>query len=89
VQPSIPFIAASEVGSADIVIDLRSLTETPVSPFATALRLEVEALENAQLQFPSGARVVLCCRSGVRAWRAAQALQRQGHDKLALLAIGE
>jgi molybdopterin/thiamine biosynthesis adenylyltransferase/rhodanese-related sulfurtransferase len=89
VQPPVPFIAASEVGSTDIVIDLRSLTETPVSPFATALRLEVEALESAQLQFPSETRVVLCCRSGVRAWRAAQALQRQGHDKLALLAIGE
>jgi sulfur-carrier protein adenylyltransferase/sulfurtransferase len=88
-QPAIPFIGPSEVGSADVIIDLRSLTETPVSPFPTALRLEVEALEKAQLQFPSEARVVLCCRSGVRAWRAAQALQRQGHDKLALLAIGE
>ena len=89
VQPPIPFIAASEVGSTDIVIDLRSLTETPVSPFPTALRLEVEALETAPLQFPSDARVVLCCRSGLRAWRAAQALQRRGHGKLALLAIGE
>jgi rhodanese-related sulfurtransferase len=33
--------------------------------------------------------VVLCCRSGVRAWRAARALQRHGYDNLALLALGE
>ncbi|MBV8146309.1 MAG: HesA/MoeB/ThiF family protein [Gammaproteobacteria bacterium] len=87
--PMIPFIAAAEVERSDVVIDLRSLTETPVSPFESALRIEVEALEKAQLQIPSRARVVLCCRSGVRAWRAAQALRRRGHEKLALIAMGE
>jgi len=87
-QP-IPFIVPAEVGEADIVIDLRSMSETPVSPFPAALRLEVEALEQAQLQFPSEPRIVLCCRSGVRAWRAARALQSQGHRKLALIAMGE
>ena len=87
-QP-IPFITPAEVGRADIVIDLRSVSETPVSPFPTALRVEVEALEQAQLQFPSEPRIVLCCRSGVRAWRAAQALRSQGHEKLALIAMGE
>jgi len=34
-------------------------------------------------------RIVLCCRSGLRAWRAAQALRSQGHANLALLALGE
>ena len=87
-QP-IPFIAPAEVGEADIVIDLRSVSETPVSPFPAALRVEVEALEQAQLQFPSEPRIVLCCRSGARAWRAARALQSQGHLKLALIAMGE
>jgi sulfur-carrier protein adenylyltransferase/sulfurtransferase len=87
--PSIPFIAPAEVESGDVVIDLRSLAETPVSPFGSALRIEVEALEKTRPQFPSGARVVLCCRSGVRAWRAAQALRNQGHDRLALIAMGE
>jgi rhodanese-related sulfurtransferase len=32
---------------------------------------------------------VLCCRSGVRAWRAARALQNQGHANVALIALGE
>jgi len=85
----IPFIAPAEVADNDIVIDLRSATETPVSPFPTALRVDVEALEKAQLQLPAEPRIVLCCRSGLRAWRGAQALRRQGYANLALLALGE
>jgi len=87
-QP-IPFIAPAEVGGTDLVIDLRSTSEAPVSPFPTALRVGVDALESAQLQLPTAPRIVLCCRSGLRAWRAAQALRRQGHANLALLALGE
>ena len=87
-QP-IPFIAPAEVGGTDIVIDLRSASEAPVSPFPTALRVGVEALEKAQVQLPAEPRIVLCCRSGLRAWRAAQALRSQGHANLALLALGE
>jgi len=83
------FIAPSEVGVTDIVIDLRSLTETPQSPFPAALRVGVEALEKAELALPREPRIVLCCRTGVRAWRAARALQRQGHTNVALLAMGE
>jgi molybdopterin/thiamine biosynthesis adenylyltransferase/rhodanese-related sulfurtransferase len=87
-QP-IPFIAPAEVGDTDIVIDLRTLSETPVSPFPAALRVEVETLEKAELQLPNAPRIVLCCRSGVRAWRAAQVLRSQGHANLALIAMGE
>ena len=85
----IPFIASDQVGSADVVIDLRSLTEAPVSPFAAALRLDVDAVESAELRFPLELRIVLCCRTGVRAWRAARALQRRGHENVALIALGE
>jgi sulfur-carrier protein adenylyltransferase/sulfurtransferase len=88
-EPAIPFIAPAEVEEGDVVIDVRSLAETPVSPFPSALRIEVDALERAQLQLPVGPRVVLCCRSGLRAWRAARALRGQGHDRLALIAMGE
>jgi molybdopterin/thiamine biosynthesis adenylyltransferase len=85
----VSFIAPSDVCAADIVIDLRSLAETPVSPFPAALRIGVEDLEKAGAQFPAEPRIVLCCRTGVRAWRAARALQRQGHSNVALLAMGE
>jgi molybdopterin/thiamine biosynthesis adenylyltransferase/rhodanese-related sulfurtransferase len=86
----LPFIAADQVSSADLVIDLRSLTEAPVSPITAALRIEVDAVENgAGAQLPPAPRVVLCCRTGVRAWRAARALQRQGRSNIALIAFGE
>lgn len=86
---NIAFIAPAEVSVADIVIDLRSEAEVPVSPFPTALRVAVEAVERAEMSFPQEPRIVLCCRSGVRAWRAARALQNQGHANVALIALGE
>jgi molybdopterin/thiamine biosynthesis adenylyltransferase/rhodanese-related sulfurtransferase len=87
---AIPFIAAEQVDSADLVIDLRTLTEAPVSPIAAALRLEVDAVEGAAGErLPNAPRVVLCCRTGVRAWRAARALQRRGHTNVALIAFGD
>ena len=79
----------TDLGVHDLVIDLRGVTEAPASPVAGALRLDVETLERAPPRLPHATRVVLCCRSGVRAWRAARALQRHGYDNLALLALGE
>lgn len=84
----IPFIAPGDVASEDIVVDLRGLDEAPVSPLSGALRLKVDEVERAPEQIPEGRRVVLCCRTGVRAWRAARALQRLGHSRLALVAFG-
>ncbi|HYB33733.1 MAG TPA: HesA/MoeB/ThiF family protein [Steroidobacteraceae bacterium] len=83
------FIAPSQVHGDDVVIDLRSLSETPVSPFPTAVRVGVETLESAQVSFPAAARIVLCCRTGLRAWRAGRALQSRGHRNVALIAMGE
>lgn len=85
---AIPFISAVDVSSADIVIDLRSLEEAPISPIAAALRIGVDAVERGEAQLPKERRVVLCCRTGLRAWRAARALQRQGHSNVALVAFG-
>jgi sulfur-carrier protein adenylyltransferase/sulfurtransferase len=83
------FIAPQDVAATDCVIDLRTLSETPVSPFPGALRIEADALAHTPREFPPGARIVLCCRSGVRAWRAARTLQAQGHANVALVALGE
>ena len=87
--PALRFIAPEQVRAADVVVDLRSLTEAPESPLAGALRVLVEDVERAGLPNTSGSRVVLCCRSGIRAWRAAQALRRAGHADLALIALGD
>ena len=87
---AIPFIDPDQVDNNDLVIDLRTLSEAPVSPIAAALRIEVDAMEGtAGEQLPRAARVVLCCRTGVRAWRAARALQRRGHANVALIAFGD
>lgn len=88
-EPLLRFIAPEDVRAADLVIDLRGLTEAPVSPFPGALRVGVEDVEAAGISDRSASRVVLCCRSGIRAWRAAQALQRSGHADLALVALGD
>jgi sulfur-carrier protein adenylyltransferase/sulfurtransferase len=86
---SIPFISTQDIAAGDIVIDLRSLEEAPTSPIPRALRIGVEDVERAETRFPAEPRIVLCCRSGIRAWRAARALQRQGHPDVALVALGE
>jgi rhodanese-related sulfurtransferase len=85
---AIAFIAPGDVAPTDLVIDLRSPEEAPASPFPAAVRIGVEALEHADMTFPGDSRIVLCCRTGVRAWRAARALQRQGHHNVALIALG-
>jgi len=86
---SLPFIAAADVAAGDIVIDLRSLAEAPVSPFPSAIRIDVARIESGEASFPAGPRIVVCCRTGVRAWRAARALQGSGHRNVALVAFGE
>lgn len=94
-EAALPFISADQVAESDVVIDLRSVVEAPVSAFATAIRMDVAALERAetetgsQTRLPPEARIVLCCRSGVRAWRAARVLQSRGHMNVALVALGE
>jgi molybdopterin/thiamine biosynthesis adenylyltransferase/rhodanese-related sulfurtransferase len=88
-EPALRFIAPQTVRAEDLVIDLRSLEEAPRSPFRSALRLAVEQIERGAVRPEREERVVLCCRSGVRAWRAAAALRRQGHEHLALIALGD
>ncbi len=87
--PALRFIAPQEVRAADLVVDLRSLAEAPSSPFPSALRIGVEHIEKDGIADRSAARVVLCCRSGIRAWRAARALQQAGRTDLALIALGD
>lgn len=86
---ALAFIAPRDVTAADLVIDLRTLGEAAVSPFPQALRIDVETLEHAPPPLPPAPRLVLCCRSGLRAWRAARALQSRGHANVALIALGE
>ncbi len=84
-----PFIAASAVNNDDVVVDLRSVAEAPTSPFANALRVGVDDVDKIADRIPTTTRVVLCCRTGLRASRAAKRLAERGLINLAVVAIGE
>lgn len=83
-----PFIGLGDLELEDIVVDLRSVAEAPMLPRSDALRVapaDVDLLAAAD----GGARIVLCCRSGQRALRAAGRLQAIGRLNLALVALGD
>mgnify|MGYP001570399063 CR=1 FL=1 len=83
----VPFIAPDAVTKDDLVVDLRSLEEAPVSPFPGARRLVVDDIEELAVEPPAG-RIVLACRSGQRALMAADRLRERGLANLVLVALG-
>lgn len=83
-----PFIGVADLEPEDIIVDLRGAAEAPILPRSDALRVapaDVDLLAAAD----GGARIVLCCRSGQRALRAAGRLQAMGRLNLALVALGD
>ena len=89
-SPLLRYISAREVTADDLVVDLRSLDEAPVSPFDDALRLEVDTIGTLIDDHPpSASRIVLCCHSGLRAWRAGRHLRDLGFTQLALVALAD
>ncbi|UWQ52709.1 ThiF family adenylyltransferase [Leisingera caerulea] len=86
-EEALPFIAASHIGPEDTVIELRDAAEAPRLPAPQARRISRADLLAAGL--PRKARIVLCCRTGLRAWGAAQDLRQAGYIDLALLAAGD
>ena len=83
------FLARSDVTADDVTIELRGLHEAPTPAFATSLRVDVDHIEGLRARVAADTRVVLCCRTGLRAWRAAARLRAAGHANVALLATGE
>jgi len=81
------FIASEDVTAADLTVDLRGVDEAPTPAFASSLRLAVDDIERIAAR--PAQRVVLCCRSGVRAWRAATKLRGRGLENIALIALGD
>ncbi len=77
------FIAPDQIAPDDFVIDLRGADETAVLVSPHACRAIVDSLPVP----PTGARIVLACRSGLRAWRAARVLAPT-HPDLVLIATG-
>ena len=82
------FVAGSEISREDWVVDLREPHEAPLAT-PDALRLSVDALRDASLTPGLGQRAILCCRSGLRAWRAAEHLASHWTGEIRLAALGQ
>lgn len=83
------FIAAGALRPDDFLVELRGAEEAP-APFAPgARRLGVESLGPGGPTPPPGARAVFACRSGLRAWRAADRLAARWDGEIALIATGD
>lgn len=82
--PGFGFVAATQMGSEDTVIDLRPAGSVQALPGAVV----VAPGDLTDWPIPVG-RVVLCCSTGLRAWRGAQVLAARGAKALALLADGQ
>lgn len=83
------FIARGEVTSSDVIVELRGEQEAPVPAFASSLRLATDAVESLRDRVTGETRIVLCCCTGLRAWRAANRLRAAGHRNVALFAAGD
>lgn len=83
----VPFVAASDLRDADLLVDLRTPDEGPPVR-AEMLRCPPDRIGPDLPQPGPEGRTVLCCRSGLRGWAAAERLTTMREGKLALLATG-
>ena len=84
-QPA--FIAPGAMRADDFIVDLRDAAEAPLIR-DSALRLPVEAFGPDGPRPQTGQRAVLCCRSGLRSWQAAERLNRVWDGEIVLVAAG-
>ena len=80
-ETELAFISLDMVTPDDHVVELRNDAEL-IHP--NAKRCAIDDLLSTPL--PADKRIILCCRSGLRAWRAAEKLAEAGYDNLALMA---
>ncbi|MFC7704733.1 ThiF family adenylyltransferase [Plastorhodobacter daqingensis] len=82
------FVAPSQIRVEDLAVDLRQPEEGPlVVPWA--LRIAPQDIDADRLGLAPGQRLVLCCQSGLRAWRAGRALQDRLSNEIVLAALAE
>ncbi len=80
------FISEAEIALSDCVVELRGVDEMPTLITPHAVRISLDELPNWSA--PPTKRIVLICRSGVRAAQAAYQLNERGISNIALLAGG-
>jgi molybdopterin/thiamine biosynthesis adenylyltransferase len=83
-EQSAPFIAEGQISPDDLVVDLRTEAAAPFQ--ASALHLSIDAFAKHALP-TSKTRIVLACRTGLRAHHASTALRDRWAGRIALLAL--
>ncbi len=79
-----PFVARTELSQADVIVDLRPEDEAPEMIHPAARRILPDALQDTLT--PDDRRLALACASGLRAWRAAEAIQDIWPGEIVLVA---
>ena len=82
------FISAESVELNDTVVDLRGVEEAPNLSVRGAIRSSVDKIEQLDFSPERSKRLVLCCRTGFRAWKAAERLRSNWSGEIALVAMG-
>jgi len=83
------FIAPNALQAHDFIVDLRDHGEAELIR-EDARRLPVEAFGTPAGPRPAtGQRAVMCCRSGLRSWQAAERLRQVWDGDIVLLAAGD
>lgn len=82
-ETALPFIAADQIGAADLIVDLRTEEPRPFRPDA----LHLSAADLLSRPLPDAPRVVLACRTGLRAHNAGMALRARWGGDVVLHAV--
>ncbi|MBT8155172.1 HesA/MoeB/ThiF family protein [Epibacterium ulvae] len=82
------FVAAADITTDDLVVDLRAPEEGPL-PHPNAQRMSVAAIAQTPPAAAPNQRILLCCRSGLRAWAAAEHLALHHTGPIAMIALGD
>lgn len=83
------FIAPGDITPHDFVAELRPEAEAPTPAALHAQRLNAADFAGGDIRPANGQRAVMCCRSGLRAWSAAENLSKHWDGEIALVAMGE
>ena len=85
-QGGFAFTVLADVSEEDLVAELRSVEEAPVAAVGHARRLSAESFGAGGLRPAPGQRAIMCCRTGLRAWKAAKRLSAVWEGDIRLIA---